>query len=146
VTTLFRYGRGPQDREHVLNVTGLRNWEVGSHVLGLGAFLWFRSGQPWGRLSNVTLRHPGSGQVIRSTVYTEPRDAHLLPDTINLNLTGSWSFPLGARLEGTLRAELANVTDEQDAIAINSNTGQVVPVRSSYQTPRELRLLAGVRF
>jgi hypothetical protein len=146
VTTLFRHGRGPQDREHLLNVSGLRNWELGRHTVALGGYFSYRSGQPWGLLPNVTLQHPVSRQVIRTTVYSEPRDAHVLPDTLNLNLTGSWTFPLGARVEGSVRAEIANVTDEQEAIAINATTGQVVAVRSSYQIPRELRLLAGVRF
>jgi hypothetical protein len=146
LTARFRFGRGPQDREHVLNLTGLYNWDLGSHTVGLGGFFWFRSGQPWGLLPNVTLRHPTSNQVIRTTAFSEPRDAHVLPDTINLNLTASWTFPLWKKLEGSLRAEMANVTDEQDAIAINATTGQVPPVRGSYQIPRELRLLAGVRF
>jgi hypothetical protein len=38
------------------------------------------------------------------------------------------------------------VTDEQEQIAVVLATGQPIAVRQSYQKPRELRAVVGVRF
>ena len=65
---------------------------------------------------------------------------------MTLNLSLGWAFPLIKSLEGTLRAEVANVTDEQEEIAVNVATGNVIQARSSFQNPREVRLVAGLKF
>jgi hypothetical protein len=95
----------------------------------------------------VQLRLPGQANpFISSTRYAQPRDANQLEDTYTLNLTGGWDFPIASRVSGNLKLEVANVTDEQEQIAVNLATGQPIRVRQSYQKPREMRVLAGVRF
>ena len=49
-------------------------------------------------------------------------------------------------MRGKLGAEVANVTDEQEAIVVNLTTGAIAPGVSSYQTPREFRVKAGISF
>jgi hypothetical protein len=50
------------------------------------------------------------------------------------------------RVSGTLRVELVNATDEQEQIDVSTQTGRPIQVPQSYQTPRELRFVLGVRF
>ena len=88
----------------------------------------------------------GSGASILTTRFAEPRDAHELPDTYTLNVTASWEFPIAWRASGSVRAEVVNATDEQEQIDVTLETGQPIPVPQSYQTPRELRLIVGLRF
>jgi outer membrane receptor protein involved in Fe transport len=148
-TAEFRDGRSPQDREHSVNVAGAKNWKLGGHTLSLGGLAWFRSGEHWGnrpRFDITTAIVPNIQGTIITSRYIEPRDANKLPDTMTLNLSGGWTFPIVKSLEGMLRAELANVTDEQEVIAVNLANGRVIQARSSFQNPRELRLLAGVKF
>ena len=147
VTAVNRYGRLPHDRTHNLNLTGAKRFALrGRHGLALGGWLAIRSGRPWGLRRTVALQVPDVATTIVTTRNVEPRDAHELADTFTLNLTAAWEFPLGARSTGSLRAEVANVTDEQEQIGVNLATGQPGPVRQFYQKPRELRLVAGVRF
>jgi hypothetical protein len=89
---------------------------------------------------------PTSTATITTTRYLEPRDANELADVYALNVTGAWEFPIAGRVAGSLRAEVANVTDEQEQIAVNLATGVPIPVRQSYQKPREMRFVAGIRF
>jgi hypothetical protein len=148
-TADFRDGRSPLDREHILNVAGAKNWEVGRHTFTLGGLAWYRSGERWGNRPQFTVNTtvvPNIQGTIQTTRYIEPRDLRSLPDTMMLNLNGGWTFPLWKSLEGTLRAEVANVTDEQEEIAVNLATGQVIQARASFQNPREVRLVAGLKF
>jgi hypothetical protein len=148
-TAEFREGRSPYDREHIVNVAGARNWEVGKHTFTLGGLFWYRTGEPWGTRVPFMITsaiHPGLQGSIQTTRFLEDRDAEELPSTMTLNLNGGWTFPLVRSLEGSLRVEVANVTDEQEVIAINAATGTVIQTRSSFQNPRELRLVAGLKF
>jgi hypothetical protein len=148
-TADFRDGRSPLDREHILNVAGAKNWELGRHTLTLGGLAWYRSGERWGNRPAFTINNtivPNIQGTINTTRYIEPRDLRTLPETMTLNLNLGWAFPLVKSLEGTLRVEAANVTDEQEALAVNLATGQVIQARASYQNPRELRLVAGLKF
>jgi hypothetical protein len=145
-TSVNRAGRLWFDREHVLNLAGLKRWEIGRHDVGFGAYYFFRSGQPWGLLGFTTIVHPVSLQTIDSSTYLEPPDARRLEDTSSLNLTADWSFPIAGSVRGKIGAEIANVTDEQEAVAINVVTGETSGGISSYQVPRELRLELGVSF
>lgn len=145
-TEVNRFGPTSSDRTHNLNVMALKHWELGSHRLGLAATGWFRSGRPWTRIGRAILAHPMSGQRIITERYLAPRGSNELENTMNIHLTATWDFPLGGRVEGQLRAELANATDEQEQIIANPFNGRPFPGRISYQVPRELRMVVGVRF
>jgi hypothetical protein len=96
--------------------------------------------------STVTLRSLASSSAIVTTRYDEARDTHTLPDTYTLNLTAAWEFPLPTSVAGSLRVEAVNATDEQEQIEVSLETGEAVRVAQSYQRPREIRVVAGVRF
>ncbi len=148
-TAEFRDGRGLQDVEHIFNAAATKMWDVGKHTFQVGGLFWFRSGTPWGLRPSFTVttaQVPNIRGTLNTTRYTEPRDANDLPDTMNLNVTGSWRFPLGSRLAGNLRVEVANLTDEQEPIDINLATGRFVDIRASYQEPREVRAIVGLSF
>ena len=141
-----RFGPTSSDRTHNLNVMALKNWQLGRHKLGLGLTGWFRSGRPWARIAPATVRHPVSGQTIRTEMYLEPRGSRELEDTMNIHLAASWDFPLGGRVEGQVRAEVANLTDEQEQIIVNPFNARPFPGRVSYQVPREFRVVVGISF
>jgi hypothetical protein len=146
VTAIHRHGRLSQDRTHILNLAASKRWTAGAHGLSLGGRLGFRSGEPWGRRQSVALRASPASATIFSTRYLEPRDRHELPDTYTLDLTGAWEIPFARRANASLRVEVVNATDEQEQIAVSVESGEPIPVPQSYQTPREVRLVAGVRF
>jgi hypothetical protein len=147
VSAVNRHGRLGHDRTHVLNLTGAKSWRLGGdHSFTVGGWLAFRSGQPWNLQESVALRLPGATATILSTRYSEPRGRRELPDTYTLNLTAAWNLPLWWRASGILRVEVANVTDEQEQIAVGRDTGLPIATPQSYQTPREVRFVAGVRF
>jgi hypothetical protein len=146
VTGVNRYGRLDIDRTHNLNLAGAKRWTLGRHSVALGGWLAFRSGEPWGLLESVALRSSATSATILTTRYAEPRDANELPDTYTLHLTAAWELPITQRIAGSLRVELVNATDEQEQIAVSLETGRPVPVPQSYQMPRELRFVLGIRF
>ena len=76
----------------------------GSRTIGLGGYFGYRSGERWGLRSRTTLRSPVSGQTISTTTYLEPRDAEQLEDTMTLNLSGHWQFPIKGLVSGTGRS------------------------------------------
>lgn len=145
-TAVNRFGPTSSDRTHNLNVMALKHWELGRHRLGIGLTGWFRSGRPWTRVGRATVAHPVSGQRILTETYRAPRGSNELEDTMNVHLTASWDFPLGGRVEGQLRAELANATDEQEQIIVNPFNARPFPGRVSYQVPREFRVVVGISF
>jgi hypothetical protein len=141
-----REGSGNTEREHNLNLVGLKVFTFGSQSLGFGGYYGFRSGEVWGRRASTQVRHPVSSQPINTTTYVEARDAHQMEDTFTLNLTGFWEFPIGGRFHGRLGVEAVNVTNEQEVISINLNNGQPDAGKSAIQSPREIRLQIGVTF
>jgi hypothetical protein len=146
VTAVNRHGRLSHDRTHILNLAGVKRFTAGAHRLSLGGWLAFRSGEPWGLRESVALRASPASATIFTTRYIEPRDRHQMPDTYTLDLTAAWEMPIASRVAASVRVELVNATDEQEQIAVSDETGEPVPVPQSYQTPREVRLVAGVRF
>ena len=47
-TERFRYGRGPSDRLHVLNIAGAKSWNLTDRqTISVGGFYYYRTGQPW---------------------------------------------------------------------------------------------------
>jgi hypothetical protein len=153
LTVVNRFGRLDNDRKHILNLSAAKTFDITERQnLTLGGWYTFRTGKPWGLrpqrvLPSPVAPPPGVARpTITTSVYTQPRDAQSLEDTQALNLTGAYEFPIVKSLSGSLRVEVANVTDEQEQIAVNLANGQPIPVRQSYQKPREYRFVAGVRF
>jgi outer membrane receptor protein involved in Fe transport len=69
-----------------------------------------------------------------------------MEDTMTLNLTGYWQFPIAGIVQGRLGVEAINVTNEQEVISINIATGQPDAGKVAYQAPREFRLQVGITF
>ena len=135
------------DRKHILNVSGAKTFEITERQrLTFGTWFTYRTGKPWGLRPNAVVRAPNGTATITTTRYLEARDANELDEVYALNLTGAWEFPIAGRVSGSARAEVANVTDQQEQIAVNLATGQPIGVRQSYQKPREMRFVLGVRF
>ena len=145
-TIVHREGRGNFDRTHILNVVGLKQISIGAHTIRVGGSFSFRSGERWGLRANTTLVHPDSGKTIRTTSYRQPRDAEQLEDTFVVNLTGTWTFPLGPRFNARVGIEVTNVTDEQAIIGVNRANGQPLPGVAAFQAPREVRGQVGITF
>jgi hypothetical protein len=146
-TTRNREGVGNTGREHILNIVGLKVFPIGEHSIGLGGYFGFRAGERWGLRAPATLRHPSiANQTISTTTYTEPRGSQQLEDTMTLNLSGHWEFPIAGQFSGRLGAEVVNVTNEQELIGINFNNGQPVAGKLAFQSPREYRFQIGVTF
>jgi hypothetical protein len=145
-TIVNREGVGNTGRSRILNVVGLKQFLIGSHTLGLGGYLGYRSGERWGLRVPVTLRHPVSLQTINSTTYIQPRDAEQLEDTHTLNLSGHWLFPIAAQFKGRVGVEAVNVTNEQEVTGINVATGERDAGKVAFQAPREYRFQIGVTF
>ncbi len=145
-TVVGRAGHGFLDRTHNLNVVALRNFVMGRHNISVGGYYGFRSGERWGRRQATRLVHPVTGARINTSSYREPRDTNQLEDTHTLNLTGIWDFPLGGRINGRVGVELVNITNEQEIIGINRGNGRQLPGAAALQSPREIRLHAGIRF
>ena len=141
-----REGSGNTEREHNLNLVGLKAFEIGKQTLGLGGYFGFRSGEPWGLRANTSIRHPVSNVAQTTTTYVTPRDANEMEDTYTLNLTGYWEFPIKGQFSGRLGVEAVNVTNEQEIISINLQTGQPDAGKSAIQSPREIRLQVGLTF
>jgi outer membrane receptor protein involved in Fe transport len=146
-TTRNREGRGPFDRQHNVNLVGLKQFVFGSHNVGLGAYFGYRSGERWGLRPNTTVRSPVSAAItIPTSTYQTPRDANKMEDTYNLNLTGTWTFKIKGAVQGRLGAEVANVTNEQEIISYNATAGTPSPGKFGIQAPREYRFQAGITF
>ena len=145
-TIVNREGRNQWDREQLLNLVGLKRWEIGNHDIGVGAYYFYRAGARWGLRPNTTVRHPVSGQIINTSTYTEPRDQNQLEDTFSVNLTAEWSFPIHGSVRAKIGGEVSNLTDEQEVVDINIATGDPTPGIIAYQVPREFRLRAGISF
>jgi outer membrane receptor protein involved in Fe transport len=145
-TTRNREGRGPFDRKHNFNLVGLKQFELGTHHLGVGAYFGYRSGERWGNRPSTTIQHPVSRQPIATSTYRTPRDANQMEDTFNLNLTGTWTFPIRGAVQGRVGVEAANVTNEQEIISYNVTAGTPSPGKFGIQTPREIRFQAGITF
>ena len=142
-----REGVGNTGREHILNIVGLKVFPIGEHSIGLGGYFGFRSGERWGLRAPASVRSPVSGgQTIQTTTYVEQRGAQQLEDTMTLNLSGHWEFPIAGQFSGRLGAEVVNVTDEQELVGMNFNTGQPDSGKLAFQSPREYRFQVGVTF
>ena len=134
------------NRAHILNIIGIKRWQIGKHALNTGVYFNWLAGRYWGFSAITTIFHPQSLEELRVSTLLEPRDASQLPDNKTLNLNLSWVFPIRGVLEGQLGFEVANATNEDVQTGVNSRTGLPVNVVGAFQRPREFRLNAGFRF
>ena len=65
---------------------------------------------------------------------------------MTLNLNATYQFPIKGGVQGIIGGEVANVTNEQAQVRINSLNGRPPPSIQSFQFPREYRLKLGFRF
>jgi hypothetical protein len=135
----------PVDRPHVFKLRGMYLLPLGNgHSLNLAGFFFLQSGQPWAR----TQRVPILGGARNIAVFTEPRGSHRVPSQKQLNLTLEWQLPIFKQLEAGLRAEIVNVTNEQELNGTYGLSARGVPTKTSlnYQPPRAVRLMARLTF
>jgi hypothetical protein len=151
-TTINREGDMPVDRPIILKTFGYRQWQFGgegkqSFNLG-GLFVW-QNGSPYHRTlaaANPSINVLDNARNSANELFMMPRGSLDNEDFYFLNLTGAWSFPIRGQLTGSLRAEVTNVTNEQDQVATSERTGAPLRSRRSFQQPRKYRLLGSLRF
>lgn len=142
----YWFGRLLEDREHLANVIGMKRFVFGRHDLVLGGFLHYASGAPWASHVSTQVRHPVSNQPITTSTFREPAGSHRLPDTLTVDLSLMYSVAMAGNVRAKVGFDLANATDSQEPIAINTQTGVPRARVSSYQRPREFRLKVGFSF
>ena len=149
VSTINRFGNeGTIDRPVILNSFGFKTFTFGRQNLTLGGHLTFQSGTAWARSEGVSI-FAVTGTNARNdstTLQVERPGSRRLDDIYSLNLSGAWGFPLGfGDLNGQLRLEVLNVTDQQEQVFVTSQ-GEVRPVRRDFQRPRQARVSLSLRF
>ena len=149
MSTINRFGPMPIDRPIIFKSYGYKQWTFGRQDFNVGGLFLWQSGSPWERTRptanpNVTLLDNARNTTIN--LFLTPRGELENEDFFQLNTSAAWGFPLGSRLRGQLRAELTNISDEQEQVATSGRTGAPLRSRRSFQQPRKVRLLASIRF
>ena len=141
---LPRTGRLRHDIDR-MNIVGMKRLDFGKHALTLGGFLATTTGRYFGPSEATTVAHPVTGVEIDTVTFTAPVDSRQLDDIFTLDLSAMWSFPMPGEWEGQVGFEVANVTDEQEVLEVDTRT--LLPINSlaAWQLPRELRLKVGFR-
>ena len=75
----------------------------------------------------------------------EPENSRRLDDYWWINTSVAWLFPLGSKVNGQLRLESTNLTDEQDLISVEG-TGFPRNSRREFQRPTQHRFVFNVSF
>jgi hypothetical protein len=132
------------NRRHLFKAMGFYVLPIGKHSLNLGGTLFVRSGLPWGYVTTET--YTVGSRDFDLVKYLEPTGERRLTGHYYINLTAAWRFPIAGSVEGELRAEVSNATNEQEQLNVDRYTGEPVPDEGSWQRPRTIRLVAGVRF
>ena len=140
------FGPISYQRDHIVNVVGMKRWRFGSHDLMTSASAHLADGEPWGLQPATQVRHPVSGQTITTTTLRDKRGTNRLDDFFTLNLNATYQFPIRGGVQGIIGGEVANVTNEQALILINTRNGNPAGSLDTYQYTREFRLKVGVRF
>ena len=140
------FGPISYQRDHIVNVVGMKRWRFGSHDLMTSASAHLSDGEPWGLQPATQVRHPVSGQTITTTTLRDQRGTNRLDDFFTLNLNATYQFPIRGGVQGIIGGEVANVTNEQALILINTRNGNPVGSLDTYQYTREFRLKVGIRF
>ncbi len=161
LSTINRYGSLPEVHDVVIKSFGFKNWFLGGsdkHILSIGGFFAWESGKPWERTESLEfalgcdidgfLCTPEQNTFDNDvTVYLQERGSQSAFNEVwDLDLFGTWTFPIQNRLTGNIRLEVNNLFDEQKLQRI-SGRGEVGTSREiSYQNPREFRMLVGFGF
>lgn len=150
VSTINRQGRMPIDREIIFKSYGYKRWDLGRHALTLGGSFVWESGSTYSAIARVSPPISIEDNAIATTpigLFLTPRGALENGGFWRLNMSGAWDFPLGKKnLTGNVRIEVSNLINRQEQIATNSENGRPLRSRRSFQRPRSIRVLAGVRF
>ncbi len=134
------------DRDYLVNLVGMKRWVLGKGDVMTSAFFHYSAGEAWGLGPSANVFHPVSGQRIRTTGRTEPRDANTFEDYYTLSLNATYQFPIGGRFQGIVGAEASNVTDESHQVRVNTRNGNLTTGLDAFTLPREFRLKLGFRF
>ena len=140
------YGSGIYQRDHIVNVVGMKRWVFGKHDVMTSAAVHAAAGEPWALLPSGQVAHPVSGQRINTLIFSEQRGTQQHPDYWFLNLNATYQFPIRGGVQGIIGGEVANATNEQVLVRINTRNGRPRTGLDTYQFTREYRLKLGVRF
>jgi outer membrane receptor protein involved in Fe transport len=153
LSVVNRDGRVPNDLTHSLKVRGNYLFRLGrGHTINLSGFAWHQSGSTWNLVQNVTVPAPVDPPTdVTITEFLEPFGARRLPSTFQVDLSGSWRFPIAGRFSGTVLIEVINVTDEQELTSV-PNAGRISGdpwdsvANYNIQNPREYRAFLTLSF
>lgn len=135
-----RLGPAPYDRPHQFGLFTTIRFPRGRSQWTLGSALRYRDGVPWEvrRLEEAGVR------------FLEPRGARRLGGVFQWDLAATWDLRMASQLELELKAEVFNLSDEQQQLAAETliDTGLVGLPRTvdDLQTPRTWRFTLGLRF
>lgn len=159
VSTINRYGTVHENNEVVWNSFGWKTWNLGNtgHSLTLGGSFSWRSGKPWQPQTgaflggcNSTFEGCDPTQAIAgrgTALYLEPRGSRGPLNPIwNLNLTGIWGFRIWGDVQGSVRMDATNVTNNQEGQRVNDEGEFCTSRYICYQRPRRFSLSATVSF
>lgn len=140
INRVNRRGPAPYDRPQQAGVFGSYHLPLGQAFLTLGSSLRYRDGAPF---QLEALEEAG----VR---FLTPRGSERLSGNWQWDLAATLDIELGGRLELELRAEVRNLTDEQEVLGVETlrDTGQAgLPVSlENLQTPRTFGITLGLRF
>jgi hypothetical protein len=144
------WGRSDDDQRHRLVLNGVAN-VLGFQVAG---FVQYYSALPLNITSGVTTVQGTAGRPIVNGAFID-RNAGTGPDFFSLNARVSRSLRLAGRSKVELLAEVFNLTNRQNNVAINGNFGAGAYPSSPSATfgqvtavadPRSMQFAARVRF
>ena len=150
LSTVFNGGPLAVDRDFIFKSYGFKSFPIGRHAINIGGFFNWTAGAVWSRAMTVT--PPSVGSTTGSleafdplNVNLEPENERRLDDYWWVNTSVAWLFPLGSNVNGQLRLESTNVTNEQDLIAVGA-TGFPRNSRREFQRPTQHRFVFNVSF
>jgi hypothetical protein len=126
-------GRFFTDRPHVFKGRGMYLMPLGKrHTLNIGAYFSLQDGAAYA-LTAVRPVLDGAASIF---TYLEPRGSKRNPRQKELNLNLEWQFPIVKTLEGAVRLEAVNVTNEQVLIGTLglTTTGNPMPTSATQPT------------
>ena len=148
-STVNRFGNAHRERDLVYRSYGFKRWELGGgHSFTLGGQFTYQTGVKW-NYQQGSVSSGGSNNTAvddSATIFVEPRGDRELSGHAWTNLSTAWGFPLGGRMEGSLRLEVTNIEDRQDLVGVSSSSGAPNSSKRYWTQPRKFRLLASFRF
>ena len=128
-----RTGPLPGDRRHNLKAYAARDWNLSrTHRIGTGLAAWAHSGEP----TNYLGAHPlyGGGQT-----YILPRGSgERLPWAYGLDLQAAYRFAWGSGVTMALTADVFNVINFQNVVAIDQTYTDLNVFPIANGTPNDL--------